>query len=276
MPMPKMTRRTPIAIAIAAAVGLAAPASASALTVYSASSLRDVFMQIDSTPTYNFAGSNQLQTQIQAGAPADVFASASPAEPQAVFKSGNCLRPVTFATNKLVMIVPKANTAKVTSVYSLRKGGLRVSIGTAGVPIGSYTRSVLKRLGLTGALGKNTVSEETNVAGIVSKIALGSADVGFAYVTDAKIASTQVRAIRLPTYAQPPVRYGICVVKRPGADTKGATAFIAKVRSTRGRSLLKKAGFGLPPAVTKPKPKPKHTPKAMPKGMVMSKSKSKA
>ena len=171
---------------------------------------------------------------------------------------------------------PEGQRAKVTSVYSLRKGGLRVSIGTAGVPIGSYTRSVLKRLGLTGTLGKNTVSEETNVAGIVSKIALGSADVGFAYVTDAKIASTQVTAIRLPTYAQPPVRYGICTVKRAGADTKGAAAFIAKVRSSRGRSLLKKAGFGLTPTATKPKAKAKHTPKAMPKGMVMAKPKHKA
>lgn len=244
--MPK-TRRTPVAIAIALAVALAAPASASALNVYAAASLRDVFTKIDGAPTYNFAGSNQLQTQIQAGAPADVFASASPTEAQALFKSANCLRPVTFATNKLVMIVPTANAAKVTSVYSLRKGGLRVSIGTAGVPIGAYTRTVLRRLGLTRTLAANTVSEETNVAGIVSKIALGSADVGFAYVTDAKIASDKVRAIRLPTYAQPPVRYQICQVKRDGVEAAGAKAFIAKVRSSRGRSLLKKAGFGLPP-----------------------------
>ena len=209
--------------------------------------MRDVFIQIDKSPTYNFAGSNQLQTQIENGAPADVFASASPNEAQALFKSGNCARPVTFATNKLVMIVPKANAATIRSVYSLRKGGLRVAIGTAGVPIGSYTRSVLKRLGLTKALATNTVSEEPNVAGIVSKIALGSADVGFAYVTDAKIASDRVTAIVLPTYAQPPVRYQICAVKRPGVNAGGAKAFIAKVRSTRGRSLLKKAGFGLPP-----------------------------
>lgn len=245
--MRKLPRHTPFAIATAVTIGLAAPASASALNVYAASSLRDVFTQIDGAPTYNFAGSNQLQTQIQNGAPADVFASASPNEAQALFKSRNCARPVTFATNKLVMIVPRANAAAVTSVYSLRKGGLRVSIGTAGVPIGSYTRSVLRRLGLTKALGTNTVSDEPNVAGIVSKIALGSADVGFTYVTDAKIASDRVRAIRLPTYAQPPVRYQLCQVKRGGADARGARAFIAKVRSTRGRSLLRRAGFGLPP-----------------------------
>lgn len=247
LPMTTTTRRTSIAIALATAIGLAVPASASALNVYAAASLREVFTQIDGAPTFNFAGSNQLQLQIQNGAPADVFASASPQEAQGLFKSGNCRRPVTFATNKLVMIVPKANAAKVRSVYSLRKGGLRVSIGTAGVPIGAYTRSVLRRLGLTKTLAANTVSEEPNVAGIVSKVALGSADVGFAYVTDGKIASDRVTAIRLPRYAQPPVRYQICVVKRDGADATGARAFIAKVRSSRGRSLLKRAGFGLPP-----------------------------
>lgn len=245
--MAKHPRRTPIALAIALAIGLAVPASASALNVYAAASLRDVFERIDSAPTYNFAGSNVLQTQIQNGAPADVFASASPQEAQALFKAGNCERPVTFATNKLVMIVPKDNPAGVRSVYSLRKGGLRVAIGTPGVPIGSYTRSVLRRLGLTKALNKNTVSQESNVAGIVSKVGLGSADVGFAYVTDAKIAADRVKAIKLPTYAQPPVRYKICVVKRSGADASGAKAFIAKVRSNAGRGKLKTAGFGLPP-----------------------------
>jgi molybdate transport system substrate-binding protein len=247
MPMMKKLRRTPVALTIALAVGLAVPASASALDVYAAASLRDVFGQIDSDPTYNFAGSNVLQTQIENGAPADVFASASPTEAQRLFRGGNCERPVTFATNKLVMIVPEDNPGEVRSVYSLRKGGLRVAIGTPGVPIGAYTRSVLKRLGLTKALNGNTVSQETNVAGIVSKVALGSADVGFAYVTDGKIAADRVNSIKLPTYAQPPVRYQICQVKRDGVDAGGANAFIDKVRSGRGRSLLKAAGFGLPP-----------------------------
>ena len=144
------------------------------------------------------------------------------------------------------MIVPKANPGGVRSVYSLRKGGLRVAIGTPGVPIGAYTRSVLKRLGLTKAL-KNTVSQESNVAGIVSKVGLGSADAGFAYVTDGKIAADRVNVITLPKYAQPPVRYQICVVKRSGADASGAKAFIDKVRSSAGRGKLKTAGFGLPP-----------------------------
>jgi molybdate transport system substrate-binding protein len=236
------------ALALALALGLAAPAAASALNVYAASSLRDVFTQIDSAPTFNFLGSNTLQLQIERGAPADVFASASPQEAQALFKGGNCQRPMTFATNKLVMLVPKGNPKGLKSVYRLRPGGFRLAVGNSGVPVGSYTRTLLRRLGLSKILTSNTVSNEANVAGITAKVANGSADAGFAYVTDSRIASDQVDAIRLPRYAQPPVRYQICRVIRDGVDSAGADAFIAKLRSTRGRGLLKAAGFGLPPA----------------------------
>jgi molybdate transport system substrate-binding protein len=243
----RLVRRTRTVLAIAVTIGLAAPAAASALNVYAASSLRDVFTQVDASPTYNFAASNTLQLQIERGAPADVFAAASPKEAQALFKANHCDRPVTFATNKLVLIVPKGNPAHIKSAYTLRKGGFRLAIGASGVPIGSYTRTVLRRLGLSNVLKNNTVSQESSAANVVSKVALGSADAGFAYVTDAKIAGDRTDQLRLPRYAQPPVRYQICAVKRGGADAGGAAAFIAKVRSDRGRALLKTAGFGLPP-----------------------------
>jgi molybdate transport system substrate-binding protein len=233
-----------LALGIAIALCLAVPAAASALNVFAASSLRDVFTQIDAGQTYNFAASNTLQLQIERGADADVFASASPAEPQALFKESKCDRPVTFATNKLVLIVPKGNPGNISSVFSLRAGGKRLAVGAKGVPIGDYTRTLLKRLGLSRALTNNTVSSESSVANVVAKVALGSADAGFAYVTDGRIAADQVQAIRLPRYAQPPVRYQMCAVK-PSA---GATAFINAVRSAKGRNLLKAAGFGLPPA----------------------------
>ena len=241
-------RRLRLALAVALAAGLAVPSAASALNVYAASSLRDVFTQIDPAPTFNFLGSNVLQTQIERGAPADVFAAASPAEPQALFKQGKCDRPVTFATNKLVMIVAKGNPKNLASVYRLKPGGFRLAVGNPGVPIGVYTRALLRRLGLSRILTRNTVSQESNVANVVSKVALGSADAGFAYVTDGRIAADRTDMVKLPRYAQPPVRYGICKVQRSGADSGGAASFIAKVRSARGRGLLKAAGFGLPPS----------------------------
>ena len=100
---------------------------------------------------------------------------------------------------------------------------------------------------LTSLLTRHIVSSEPNVTSITSKVALGSADAGFAYNTDARAAGDRVRVIRLPTWAQPPVRYQICAVRRQGADTAGAQAFIRRVTATRGRQVLTRWGFGLPP-----------------------------
>jgi molybdate transport system substrate-binding protein len=235
------------AILVAAALVLAAPAAAQAVTVYGAASLRSTFPRIDRSPRYNFAGSNQLQLQIERGAPADVFASASPAEGRALFREGRCSRPVTFATNVLVLITPRANPARLRSVFGLRTGRHRIAVGTAGVPIGAYTRAVLRRMGLTSILRTNTVSLEPNVNSIIAKVALGSADAGFAYFSDWRTAAARLHRIDLPRRTQPPVRYQMCAVRRPGADTAGANRFMRRVMSSRGRSILRRAGFGLPP-----------------------------
>jgi molybdate transport system substrate-binding protein len=193
-----MTKK-PILIALLATVaGLAAPAGAQALTVYAAASLRDAFPKIDGAATYSFLGSNQLQAQIERGAPADVFASASPNETRALFRAGLCTRPVTFATNVVVLITPKGNPGHVRSVYSLRTGSRRLSVGTAGVPIGAYTRQVLARLRLTSILRTNRVSLDPNVAAITSKVGLGSADAGFVYATDAKSVDDRTDTVSLP------------------------------------------------------------------------------
>jgi molybdate transport system substrate-binding protein len=135
----------------------------------------------------------------------------------------------------------------VRSVYSLKDGNRRLAIGTAGVPIGDYTRKLLARMRISSILSSNTVSQETSVSGITAKVALGSADAGFAYVTDGRIVADRVKTIALPTWAQPPVQYRICAVRRSGADTSAANAFIAKVVGSKGRSGLRAGGFGLPP-----------------------------
>jgi len=240
-------RRLRLALALGAALVLAAPAAAQAMTVYGAASLSSAFPVIDKAPKYNFAGSNQLQLQIERGAPADLFASASPAEPQALFREGRCSRPVTFATNVLVLITPSNNPARLRSVYGLRSGGRRLAVGTAGVPIGAYTRQLLRRMQLTSILNRNTVSLEPNVNSIVAKVGLGSADAGFSYFSDYLAARSRLHVIRLPTWAQPPVRYQMCVVRRPGADTAGANRVMREILSSRGRRVLKRFGFGLTP-----------------------------
>jgi molybdate transport system substrate-binding protein len=239
--------RTTLAVLVVAAVALMAPAAAQALNVYAATSLNNVFPALNKSPRYSFGGSNTLQLQIERGAPADVFASASLQEAQALFREGLCDRPVTFAINRLVLLIPNSNPGNITSVYSLRSGGKRLSIGTAGVPIGAYTRQLLRRMRLTGVLSSNRVSQQTNVGQVASQVALGSADAGFLYYTDGLAVKDRTRMISLPKWAQPPVRYQICTVKRPGVDTAGAKAFINQVTGKTGRGTLKAYGFGLPP-----------------------------
>ena len=240
-------RRTTLALILAAVAALGAPAAASALNVYAATSLSNVFPALNKGATYSFGGSNTLRLQIERGAPADVFASASPNEAQALFREGLCTRPVTFAINRLVLLVPNSNPGNIRSVYSLRSGGRRISIGTAGVPIGAYTRQVLKRMRLSGILSSNRVSQQTNVGQVASQVALGAADAGFVYYTDGLAVRNRTKMINLPKWAQPPVRYQICTVRRPGADTRGAAAFIKQVTGKAGRGALKAYGFGLPP-----------------------------
>lgn len=241
-------RAVRLACAAAAAAGLlAAPGTATAATIYAASSLRGVFPRIAPTQTYSFGGSGQLELQINAGAPADLFASASPAETDSLYRAGRCGRPSVFATSTLAMIVPRSNPARIGSVRDLARGPRRrVAVGARGVPVGDYTRTLLDRLRLRAVLTRNVVSNEASVAGVVSKVALGSADAGFVYLTDGRIASRKVLTIGLPAAAQPPIRYAFCIVRRRGADVRGAQAFVNRVRSPRGRALLREAGFGLP------------------------------
>jgi molybdate transport system substrate-binding protein len=243
-------RRTTLAALLVSPIALVACGradSAQALNVYAATSLSSAFSALDRGPRYSFGGSNTLQMQIERGAPADVFASASPGETQALFRKGLCTRPVTFAVNRLVLLVPDSNPGHVTSVHSLRRGGRRLSIGTVGVPVGVYTRTLLTRMRLSSILRSNRVSQQTNVGQVASQVALGSADAGFVYYTDALAVKDRTRVIGLPEWAQPAVRYQACGVRRSGADTRGARAFIEKLSSGAGRAALKARGFGLPP-----------------------------
>ncbi len=221
--------------------------AAGSVTVYGASSLAKAFREIDPTATYSFLASDTLERQIESGAPADVFASASPKYAKKLYLAGKCGAPVTFATNVLVLVTPLANPAHLRSINGLATGKRRrLAIGNASVPIGAYTRTLLASMKLSAILKRNVVSSEPDVKSIVAKVALGSADAGFVYLTDWKAASGRLHLIRIPARFQPPVRYQVCAVKRDGADATGAAAFIAKLTSPAGRAVLVRYGFGLP------------------------------
>jgi len=237
-----------LAVVVALFGLLAFPAVASVgtnqITVLAAASLTETFPKIDRAPRYSFAGSDQLAFQIQQGAPADVYAAASPKYPEQLFAQGLVLKPVVFATNKLVLLLPPSNPAGITSVFDLERSGIKLVIGQKGVPIGDYTRTILKNLGLSSVLS-NVVSQETDVKSIVGKVVLGEADAGFVYVTDARPVAGKVKVVRLPGWAQPKVKYEIAVVKA-SPNRAAAQAFVRKVLAKNGRAALAAAGFGLP------------------------------
>ena len=240
-------------VSLASLAGRAAGAQRAQLTVYAAASLTDVFPKIDPSQKYQFAGSNTLAAQITQGAPADVFASANLTLPNQLNAKGLCSTPVVFTRNTLVIVVPASNPAGIKSVYDLTKAGVKLEVAGAGVPVGSYTLQVLKNMNLSAAVLKNVVSQETDVRTVLSKIALGEADAGFVYSTDARTVPGQVTVIKVPAWAQPKVQYAMCIVSSSG-DKADAQAFVNTVLSKAGQAKMLAAGF-LPrvkPAPKKP------------------------
>lgn len=221
-----------------------APPAPSGATVFGAASLTEVFKAMAPRNTYNFAGSDQLSFQIEQGAPADVFAAASPKYPDALYDKKIVFKPHVFATNRVVVIVPKANPAKIHSIYDLDNSGVKLVIGDANVPIGAYTRQAFKTLGLNGALA-NVVSNEQDVKAVVAKVALGEADAGLAYITDVRPVRKKITPIAIPAAGQPLVEYEIAVV-RNAKHRAAASAFVRYLLTKPGRAALDRFGFGLP------------------------------
>jgi molybdate transport system substrate-binding protein len=229
---------------LALAAGACGSGEGGTPTVFAAASLTEVFPAITEEAVYNFAGSDDLATQIREGAKADVFAAASPKYPTELFAEGLVDEPRVFATNRLVLIVPADNPAGIESVGDLRQDGVKLVIGAEGVPVGDYTRKVLENLDAEDVLD-NVVSEEDDVKGVVGKVALGEADAGFVYATDVKPVADDVRVVELPEEAQPAVEYLIAVLVE--SDRKDeAEAFVDLVLSEQGRNALVEAGFGVP------------------------------
>jgi molybdate transport system substrate-binding protein len=238
-----------LAAATAAAVALAAPdleeRDAARPVVLAAASLTEVLPRIAPEATYSFGSSNSLAEQVRRGAPFDVYLSASRVYTQALHRENLTRKPVAFATNSLVIVVPRSNPARIKSITDLAKRPkLKLVVAGPKVPIGLYTREVLKRLGLLRVL-KKTVSLEPDVKGIVGKVALGQADAGFVYLTDVAPVASRIRAIRIPERAQPTVVYELAIAAEPN-DLETAQDFVIAVLGPDGRRQLRAARFGLP------------------------------
>jgi molybdate transport system substrate-binding protein len=221
------------------------------ITVYGAASLTATFTELASqfekanpgvTVQTTFNGSAILVAQIQAGAPADVFASADTAN-MAKLTSASLTAgaPANFATNVLEIAVPVGNPAKITSFADLAKPGVKTVVCAPAVPCGAATVTVESATGVK----LTPVSEETAVTGVLGKVESGEADAGLVYVTDVKGAAGKVDGITFPESGKAVNTYPIVALKG-SHNPKVAAAFVAYVTGTVGQRVLAAAGFGKP------------------------------
>lgn len=247
------------ALAIGVAINRSGQAQpASSVTVFAASSLTNAFNEIGPAfrrahPAlqlrFNYGASSALRSQIQLGSPADVFASADKEQMEPLRKAGLVSPPTIFARNRLTMVVPKENPAKLQTPRDLARPGLRLVATASSVPIGRYTQDALAKLGLepgypadfSAKVNRNVVSREPNVRAVLAKVELGEADAALVYETDAR-GSARVRAIAIPEKANVVAEYPIAVLTASG-NKSGAEAFVQFLRSHTGRSILKRHGF---------------------------------
>jgi len=235
----------------------AAPAT---LTVFAAASLTGSFGDIGKafeaahpgvTVKFSFAGSQALRTQIEQGAPADVFASADhknmdPLVTENLVASG---ADQDFATNLLQVILPPNNPANIQTLQDLARPGIKLIFEDSSVPAGNYTRQILTNMSKDPAYGTdfstkvlaNVVSNETDVKEVVAKVDQGEGDAGIVYVTDAS-AQSDLKTISIPASYNVIARYPVAALeKAPNPDL--AKAFVAYVLSADGQAIMKKWGF---------------------------------
>jgi molybdate transport system substrate-binding protein len=231
------------------------------ITVFAAASLKAAFTEIGENYeaahpgtkiTYNFDGSANLKTQIQNGAPADVFASADWKNFNATSAAGWVDNSTVelFAKNRLVVIIPESNPGNIQSLADLADPGLKIVIGDSSVPVGNYTRTVLTLLTnsseefteFDSKVMANVVSQESAVNNIVTKVALGEADAGIVYTTDASGAGSKVTAIEIPDEYNVIAQYPIGVLAGSSHSSE-AEAFVSYILSAEGQAVLAKYGF---------------------------------
>ncbi len=228
------------------------------LTVFAAASLTDAFTEIGAafdaanpgvTTTFNFAGSQALRTQIEEGAPADVFASASGKEMETLVTGAFVGADVSqvFLSNKLVVILPADNPAALEKLEDLANPGIKIVFAAEEVPVGKYARQALDLMDASFGAGykdkvlANVVSNEDNVKQVVAKVQLGEADAGIVYVSDV-VAAPELKSIEIPAELNVIAKYPIApLVKSENADL--ATKFIEYVLSAEGQTVLAKWGF---------------------------------
>lgn len=237
-------------------------AAAAELTVFAAASLSAVIDAVEVaypvkepgiSLTVATGSSAALATQIEQGAPVDVFLSADTVNAQRLVDAGLVAgAPVAFAGNELTIIVPPGNPAAINSPADLARPGVNVVAAGARVPITRYADRLIADLaGQPGAPADfgaayraNVVSREDDVKAIVAKIELGEGDAAIVYVTDA-LASARVEAVEVPAAANVRATYAGVVIAA-SAHREAAAAFLDWLSGPGGQAVLRQAGFLAP------------------------------
>jgi molybdate transport system substrate-binding protein len=194
---------------------------------------------------FSFAGSATLVTQIQQGAPVDIVAMADTINMNKVLSSGDIdQKSVSIvALNKLAILVQRGNPQKIETLSDLARSGLKVVLCDLAQPCGKYAESVLSKANVSFTV----VSREASASGVVSRIGLGEADAGVAYLTDGLVAGDKVDAVKIADSLNLTAEYPIGVAAKPATKDKSAiVAFIATTKSSVGRKVLVENGFILP------------------------------
>jgi molybdate transport system substrate-binding protein len=229
----------------------------SEVLVFAASSLTEAFgetgrrfEEVNPTATvrFVFGPSDALAAQINNGAPADVFASASETWMEAVHdQPPGVSAEGTFARNRLVIITPPDDPAGISSLEDLGEPGVKLVLAAEDVPAGTYAREALDGVGVAERAEANVVSNEEDVKAVVQKVLLGEADAGIAYVTDLTTdVESSVRAVPIPRADNVIATYPIAVVASSEHATLAGT-FVEYVRSSVGQDVLRSYGFLPPP-----------------------------
>jgi molybdate transport system substrate-binding protein len=229
----------------------AGPAVSGGVTVFAAASLTDAFTELrdalmtenpDVTVTFNFAASSELVTQINEGAPADVFASADQNNMTKLTDAGNNgAEPAVFATNTLEIIVGPGNPERITGVADLANPEIIFVTCAPEVPIGAYTLEVFTKAGVT----VTPASLEENVRGIVTKVTLGEADAGIVYKTDVTAAGDHAEGVEIPPDLNIVAEYPLVITKE-APNALAAQAFVDFVSAEQGQAILASYGFTSP------------------------------
>ncbi len=262
--------RRPVILVVAAALALSACSSAGpsstspgtspatsgsaaaqgALTVFAASSLKEAFTAIGKafeaanrgvSVTFNFGPSSTLATQIGAGAPADVFASASGKTMDTVAAAGLAPSRSNFATNSLEIATPPASSVAISSLADLAKPGVKVAVCQQAVPCGAGAQTLFTK----NSVQIKPVTEEVDVKSVLAKVELGEVDAGIVYVTDVQAAGAKVVGVVIPADHNVTNKYPIAAIKG-SANAATAQAFVAFVLSPAGQAALASAGFAAP------------------------------